>query len=94
MIFAVLDFRGITKPKTVALTLLFILLRNSQHGLQIYQCVCVSNSTINMHRHLNFNFCDFFLKLFSVIMQLIMLFCVTLVTEFTWNVVTAMITLI
>ena len=39
----VLDFRGIALSKTVALTLLIILIRNSQRRLYTYQCLCLSN---------------------------------------------------
>ena len=41
--FAAVDYRGIAIAGTVALTLIINLIRNSQHCLQTYQCLCVSN---------------------------------------------------
>ena len=41
ILFAVLDFMGIAISRTVAFTLLCILIRNSTHSFQTYQCLCV-----------------------------------------------------
>ena len=41
--FSVLDCRGIVISKTVALTLLTILIRNSQHSLHADQRLCTRN---------------------------------------------------
>ena len=41
--FAILDFRGIAISKTIVLTLLIILIRNSPHGFHLYQCLFILN---------------------------------------------------
>ena len=43
VVMLIMGFRVIAISKTVALTFLIILIRNSQHNLHTYQCLCVSN---------------------------------------------------
>ena len=61
--FAVFDFRGIAISSIAALTLFIILIRKSQHSLQTYYCLFVSNfikiELLKYKKHLNYNFCVF-----------------------------------